>query len=178
MHQYSTFIPKPEDDPEHNPHRRELVQFFVSQYIELMGKSRLKYLFRRLREEHHQGAAAYAEADGSWWMLEQGSRFGTGSLDNSIRGTKMHGYDLVIAISQTSINNQFRARFQRLNPRWSGADEGETDNEAQDVTIDVRSVSVRLSDEPSRAIVVVHIIEAELGMALLDENVVLKPVAE
>lgn len=149
----------------HTEAHKEFVKFFVSQYTKLLAQAQLQYLFRRLREEYVFSNKIDA-ADGSWWMLEHSSRFGVSALDSTIRHTDMCGFDLVIAISQTSINNQIRARFS--NPiirdalaRW----------ESEGIVVEVKSVTVSFLKN-SKAIVTIHVMDAilENDAQLLDEQ--------
>ena len=156
---YSIYSPEPR--AEHVEAHKQLVEFFVSQYIKLIGRTKLRYLFQRLREEH-LFLSRPVEADGSWWMLEHSMRHGTSALDGTIRHTSMCGFDLVIAVSQTSINNQFRSRFSRTRDelvRW----------EAEGVVAEVKTITVALMPK-SRAIVTVHVTEAFLSSKLINEK--------
>ena len=93
-------------------------------------------------------------------MLEHSTNVGTSALDSTIRHTNMCGFDLVIAISQTSINNQLRSRFTRARDflhlcTTDGAD------------VEVKTISVMLLPR-SRAIVTVYITEATIKDTILD----------
>ena len=138
----------------HTEAHKEFVKFFVSQYTKLLAQAQLQYLFRRLREEYVFSSKIDA-ADGSWWMLERGSGSGGSSvLDTTIRHTNMYGFDIVFAISQTSINMQLRTGLtgkSMIFPRW---DRG-------GFVIEVKSVNVRLLNG-GKAIVVVNILEGSL----------------
>ena len=134
-----------------------------------MAGTRLQHLIRSVREELIVSRTT-VDSDGSWWMLERDSKFGSTALDSTIRHTKMHGFDVVVAISQTSINAQLRTRLSRIQEllRW----------ESSNCLIEVKSVSVRLLylDEPllsdserSRAIVTVHVAEGSL-MSLVNNH--------
>ncbi|KAI1790119.1 hypothetical protein LXA43DRAFT_891537 [Ganoderma leucocontextum] len=163
----SRFSKYPDITEEHVAARDLLVTFFVEQYFKLVAGTRLQHLVRNVRDEQYVSRSTL-DADGSWWMLERDSKFGSSALDNTIRHTKMHGFDVVIAISQTSINTQLRSRLSRIREllRW----------ERSDCCIEVKSVSVRLlyldqslgpsgivSDaERSRAILTVHVSEGTL----------------
>ena len=71
----------------------------------------------------------------------------------------MYGFDVVFAISQTSINMQLRAGLSakpKFFPRWS---------ERTDFTIEVKSVNVRLLKD-QKAIVVVNVLEGSLKSLL------------
>ena len=94
-------------------------------------------------------------------MLEHSTRFGASALDSTIRHTNMCGFDLAIAISQTSINNQLRLRFTRAREilhswRTEGA------------VVEVKTISVMLLPD-SRAVVTVYVTEAFLSEKILDE---------
>ena len=157
--QFSTYEPPP--SPEHGEAFDALIALFVDQYIKFIAKTTLQYLFHRLRDENLR-VTSKQEADGSWWMLERDARFGANALDSTIRHTKMHGFDIVIAISQTSLNTQFRARLSRVHElaRW----------ESEAFVVEVKNISVRLVGERS-AIVIVSISEGILR-ALLNEALI------
>ncbi len=158
---YSQFTTAPK--AEHEQARRALVAFFSEQYINIVGKSRLRYLFYRLQEEHiRAGWGAFEESDGSWWMLERNVRFGRATiLDSTIRETKMCGFDVVVAVSQNSINMHLRNGIQAIRdffPRW----------ESEDLVMDVKSVTVRLRDQ-CKAILLVNIVDGHMN-ALLNSD--------
>ena len=165
---------------EHVAARDLLITFFVEQYFKLVAGTRLQHLVLNVRDEQYISQSSL-DADGSWWMLERDSKFGSSTLDNTIRHTKMHGFDIVIAISQTSINTQLRSRLSRIRElmRW----------ERSDCFIEVKSVSVSLlyldesldsnggimlDSERSRAIVTVHVSEGTL-MSLVNNYLELVP---
>ncbi|TBU62384.1 hypothetical protein BD310DRAFT_974549 [Dichomitus squalens] len=159
---------------EHIAARDMLITFFVEQYFKLVAGTRLQHLIRSVRNEVIVTRST-VDSDGSWWMLERDSKFGSTALDSTIRHTKMHGFDVVVAISQTSINAQLRTRLSRIQEllRW----------ERSDCLIEIKSVSVRLVylDEPllteserSRAIVTVHVSEGSL-MSLVNNRLELMP---
>ncbi|KAH9933134.1 uncharacterized protein BXZ73DRAFT_77301 [Epithele typhae] len=152
---------------EHKQAHAEFIRFFVAQYIEVIRRTKLQYLYRCLIEEHSL-IHRRTEADGSWWMLEFGARAGAGALDSMIRGTNMGGFDLVMAISQTSITNQIRARFQKAREIfsvWSG-------DQAQ---IEVKMITVSLLPK-SRAIVTFTVTTASMGSELLNDDLELEEV--
>ncbi|TFK91957.1 hypothetical protein K466DRAFT_650737 [Polyporus arcularius HHB13444] len=158
---YSQFTTAPK--PEHIEARRALIAFFSEQYINIVGRSRLQYLFYRLQEEHiRAGWGAFEESDGSWWMLERNARFGRATiLDSTIRETKMCGFDVVVAVSQNSINMHLRNGLQAIRdffPRW----------ESEDLVMDVKSVTVRLRDQ-RKAILLVNIVDGYMN-ALLNSD--------
>ena len=134
-----------------------LIEFFNEQYLAIVGKTRLQYLFYRLRDDQIRvgGWSTTTDSDGSWWMLERGSGSGGSSvLDTTIRHTNMYGFDVVFAISQTSINMQLRTGLtgkSMIFPRW---DRG-------GFVIEVKSVNVRPLNG-GKAIVVVNILEGSL----------------
>ena len=147
--------------PEHVAAQQELIEFFVFHYIKLLGRTKLRYLLQRPYDAHlftHRGG----EVDGSWWMLEQSTKSGTTStLDSTIRHTDMCGFDLAIAISQTSINNQLRLRFRACETLRSWT--------TGDAVVEVKTISVMLLPD-SRAVVTVYVTEAFLSDKLLDET--------
>ena len=158
---YSQFTTAPR--AEHEQARRALIAFFSEQYVNIVGRTRLQYLFYRLREEHLRvGWGAYEESDGSWWMLERNTRFGRATiLDSTIRETKMYGFDVVVAISQNSINMHLRNGIQAIRdffPRW----------ESEHLVMDVKSVTVRLRNE-CKAILLVNIVDGYLNALLNDD---------
>ena len=139
-----------------------MIKFFVSQYVQLLGRTTLRYLFQRLREEH-LFTHSVGDADSSWWMLEHGTSGGhAGGLDSTIRHTDMCGFDLAVAISQTSINNQLRLRFTRARNVLHSWSIGHA------AYIEVKTISVILLPN-SRAIVTVYVTEASLTGKIFDE---------
>ncbi|RPD77747.1 hypothetical protein L226DRAFT_330981 [Lentinus tigrinus ALCF2SS1-7] len=163
---YSQFSTAPRS--EHEQARRALIAFFSEQYVNIVGNTRLRYLVYRLREEHIRvGWGAVEESDGSWWMLERNTHFGRATiLDSTIRETKMCGFDVVVAISQNSINMHLRNGIQAIRdffPRW----------ESENLVIDVKSVTVRLRED-NKAILLVNIVDGHLN-ALLNTDFVLEP---
>ena len=158
---YSRWIPEPRE--EHKEALQELIKFFVTKYIALLTLTKLRYLFKRIQEEHLL-VPRFKEADGSWWMLEHGISTGAGTLDQSIRGTNMHGMDLVVAISQSSINNQFRSRFlgaRDVLHRWSPL---------EGAVVGIKGVSAVILSN-SRAIFTVHITDATLQSKILNDKI-------
>ncbi|KAI0720522.1 hypothetical protein C8T65DRAFT_633326 [Cerioporus squamosus] len=165
--QYSTFDPVPA--LEHEQALMALIEFFNEEYLNIVGKTRLQYLFYKLRDDQIRvgGWSTSMESDGSWWMLERGTgSSGSSILDTTIRHTNMHGFDVVFAISQTSINMQLRAglsRHPKFFPRW----------DRSGFVIEVKSVNVRILNN-RKAIVVVNILEGSLD-SLLNANLKLVP---
>ncbi|TBU62382.1 hypothetical protein BD310DRAFT_989173 [Dichomitus squalens] len=175
-----------------------LVDFFVERYFKLVAATRLQYLFHRIREEYSLIRSPTIDNDGSWWTLEQDYRSSISALAATIKHTKMEGFDIVVAISQSSINSQFLRLFRSDEfSRWVRAEK---------FRVEVKTMSVQLLDSqrsqggsvaeddysddddgddeqtvgdedfepkarpPSRhAIVTVHVLEGTLGW-LLDEN--------
>ena len=97
-------------------------------------------------------------------MLEQGLNASAAVLDRTIRGTNMYGLDLVMAISQSSINNQLRSRFLAARDalhRWNPGPE--------EPVIEIKGVSVIILSR-SRAVVTIHVSEAVLTSKILDDK--------
>ncbi|RPD62453.1 hypothetical protein L226DRAFT_482501 [Lentinus tigrinus ALCF2SS1-7] len=167
---YSTFDPVPM--LAHEQALMALIEFFNEQYLNIVGKTRLQYLFYRLRDDQIRvgGWSTTPDSDGSWWMLERGSGSGGSSvLDTTIRHTNMYGFDVVFAISQMSINMQLRAGLSgksMIFPRW----------DRSGFVIEVKSVNVRLLNG-RKAIVVVNILEGSLT-SLLNADLKLIPEAD
>ncbi|KAI1790120.1 hypothetical protein LXA43DRAFT_521299 [Ganoderma leucocontextum] len=181
-----------------------LTRFFVERYFKLVAATRLKYLFRRIHAEHLDVSSSGVDIDGSWWMLERTSGFSARILSSNVKQTTMEGFDVVIAVSQTSINAQILRLFKtHQSTRW-------TQGESYD--IEIKAVTVRLlgleeapemdetpaaevsrdSDDEStldgttptkgptrvsRAIVTIHVTEATL-QEIFTAKLVLEPTAE
>ncbi|KAM5535089.1 hypothetical protein V8D89_011317 [Ganoderma adspersum] len=174
---------------EHQSACKVLTDFFIERYFRLMAATRLKHLFRRIQAEHIDVSASNVDVDGSWWMLERNSGLGSRILSSNIKDTKMEGFDVVIAVSQMSINSQILRVFKMYHEmRWAqdqsmgyhmeikavtvrllnSAEEtdailaaeasGESDDE---VTLD-GTTTTNSRDHISRAIVMIHVTEAEL----------------
>lgn len=154
-----------------------------------MAATRLKHLFRRIQAEHLDVSASSIDTDGSWWTLERNSGLGSRILSSNVKDTRMEGFDVVIAVSQMSINSQILRVFKMYHEmRWAqdqlmgyhmeikavtvrllnsveetdaipaAEASGESDDE---VTLD-GTTATNSKDHVSRAIVTIHITEAEL----------------
>ena len=176
-----------------------LVDFFVERYFKLVAATRLQYLFHRIREDYALTRGPTIDNDGSWWTLEQDYRSSINALAATIKHTKMEGFDIVVAISQSSINSQFLRLFRSdESSRWihvrnsfrvevktmsvqlldskpsQGARLTEdvadySDDEDDDETVGDEEFDPKPKSSPRRAIVTVHILEGTLHW-VLDEN--------
>ncbi|KAI0770368.1 hypothetical protein C8Q74DRAFT_1275033 [Fomes fomentarius] len=153
---------------EHNAAVELLIDFFVKQYVRIVVHAGLDDLVRR-----HSARIATSvshAADGAWWMVEQhGGIGGMSILDQTIRHTKMQSFEAIMAISQTSINNQIRARLSKFRYLTSW------ESQENHITLDIKSIAVRLLNSfdgrlhdgsSGKAVVMIHVAEGMLEAVL------------
>ncbi|PIL22599.1 hypothetical protein GSI_15288 [Ganoderma sinense ZZ0214-1] len=105
---------------EHDVASKLLTTFFVERYFQLMAATRLKHLFRRIQTEYLNVDSSSLDIDGSWWMLERNAGLGARILNSNVKDTRMEGFDVVIAVSQMSINSQILRVFKTYHEmRWA-----------------------------------------------------------
>ncbi|EJF63361.1 hypothetical protein DICSQDRAFT_179338 [Dichomitus squalens LYAD-421 SS1] len=119
-----------------------LVEFFLRQYIKLFASRRITYRFR----DDYSVIRSRSLDDGSWWMLERESGASVSVFSSTVRFTKMEGFDVIVGITQTSINNQFTRLFKLYSRDISSRDEA--DYQVEIKTITVRLLQSRAFQEP------------------------------
>lgn len=156
--------------PEHSGAVKLLIDFFVKQYVRIVVHAGLEDLVHK--HSARITTSVSHEADCSWWMVEQdgGGIGGMSILDQTIRHTKMQSFEVVMAISQTSINSQIRARLSKFSnlTTW--------ESEENHITLDVKSITVRLLNSfdgsqlhdgsGGKAVVMIYVAEGMLEAVL------------
>ncbi|TBU53639.1 hypothetical protein BD310DRAFT_980934 [Dichomitus squalens] len=116
---------------EHKDAYSDLTEFFVRRYIKLIASRRIAYRFR----DDYSVISTAGFDDGSWWMLERESGTSLSVFSSTIKHTRMEGFDVVIAISQTTINSQFTQLFKGYHSELSVRDQLHYKVEVKTITV-------------------------------------------
>ena len=109
----------------------DLAEFFVKRYIKLFASRRIAYRFR----DDYSVIRMAGLDDGSWWMLERESGGSLDMFSSTVKHTRMEGFDVVIAISQVSINSQFTQLFKFYQTHLSQQNEDEYEIQIKTITV-------------------------------------------
>ena len=126
-HDFASEYPGLEEDDEiANEYWKNVILFFQEEYFHILESARYHIIYTHDTrwEAVSKLPATHEDSDGSWWSLELSDKSGASSRE-TIRRTKMFGFDQVVAISQGSLNAQFAAlstTTQSILHRWSYGD--------------------------------------------------------
>ncbi|KAM5534949.1 hypothetical protein V8D89_011322 [Ganoderma adspersum] len=100
------FTKDPKDGKDVDEEKRGvLTHFFIERYFKLIAATHLKYLFRRIEAEYIDvSPSGGVDFDGSWWMLERSSDFGTRVDSSHIADTTMKNFDVIIAAPMSNLD--------------------------------------------------------------------------